>query len=67
MLEKNTGQTDRTIRAIVGAVLVVAFFMMQGFWAWLALVVGVVLLATSAMGTCPSYSLLGIDTRKTRS
>lgn len=66
MLEKNMGQTDRTIRAIVGAVLVVAFFMTQGFWAWLALVVGVVLLGTSAMGSCPPYSLLGIDTRKTR-
>ena len=62
MFEKNMGQTDRMIRAIVGAVLVIAFFMMSGAWAWIALVIGVVLLGTAVLGTCPPYSLLGINT-----
>lgn len=62
MLEKNMGQTDRIIRAVIGIVAIIAFFMVSGGWAWLLLVVGVVLLATSAMGSCPPYSLLGINT-----
>ena len=64
MFEKNMGQTDRMIRAIVGAVLVIAYFMVSGAWSWLLLVIGLVLLATSALGTCPPYSLLGISTKR---
>jgi hypothetical protein len=67
MFAKNMGQTDRLIRAIVGVVLVIAFFTaLSGALGWIALVVGVVLLATAAMGTCPPYSLLGINTCKTK-
>jgi quinol-cytochrome oxidoreductase complex cytochrome b subunit len=61
------GQTDRLIRAIVGALLVVAFFMMSGTLAWILGAVGVVLLATAAMGSCPPYALLGINTCKVKS
>lgn len=64
MLSKNMGQTDRLIRAVVGVIAVLLFFMLSGGWAWLALIVGVVLLGTAAMGHCPPYTLLGIDTRK---
>ena len=66
MLEKNMGQTDRMIRAILGVVLVIAFFMVSGGWSWLLLVIGAVLLATAAMGSCPPYSLLGINTCKVK-
>ncbi|MFZ7089817.1 YgaP family membrane protein [Primorskyibacter sp. 2E233] len=67
MFSKNMGQTDRLIRAIVGVVLVIAFFMIAGSLKWLALIVGIVMLATSAMGSCPPYALLGINTCKTKS
>lgn len=66
MFAKNMGQTDRTIRAILGAVLIIAWFMVSGSFAWLLLVVGIVLLATAAMGSCPPYALLGISTCKTK-
>lgn len=63
MLAKNMGQTDRTIRAIVGVVLLVlAFAVLGGGLAWLAGIVGVVMLATAALGSCPPYALLGINT-----
>ncbi len=62
MFEKNMGQADRILRAIVGVAAIIAFFVVSGGWGWLLLVVGVVLLATSAMGSCPPYSLLGINT-----
>ncbi len=59
------GQTDRMIRAIVGVVLLIlAFVSLAGTWAWIAGIVGVVLLATSAMGSCPPYQILGINTKK---
>lgn len=61
------GSADRLIRAIVGVVLLLAFFFwLSGTWGWIALIVGVVLLATAAMGSCPPYSLLGINTCKTK-
>ncbi|WP_323769080.1 DUF2892 domain-containing protein [Antarctobacter sp.] len=64
MLAKNVGQTDRLIRAIVGIVAIIAYFVVSGGWSWLLLVVGIVMLGTAAMGTCPPYSLLGINTCK---
>ncbi len=62
MFAKNMGQTDRIIRAVIGVVALIAFFSVSGSWAWLLLVVAVLMLATSAMGSCPPYALLGIST-----
>ena len=65
MFAKNMGQTDRIIRAIVGVVLLNAFFSMAaGALKWIALIVGIVMLATAALGSCPPYGLLGINTCK---
>lgn len=65
MFAKNVGQTDRLIRAIVGVVLLIAFFTMAaGVLKWIALIVGIVMLATAALGTCPPYAMLGINTCK---
>ncbi|MGC8202809.1 YgaP family membrane protein [Aliiroseovarius sp. PTFE2010] len=65
MFTKNVGRTDRIIRAIIGVVLLIVFFSLAaGVWKWLALIVGLVLLVTAALGTCPPYSLLGINTCK---
>jgi uncharacterized membrane protein YkgB len=63
MFEKNMGNTDRAIRTVIGVVLLfVAFTSLAGVWAWVAGIVGAVLLATAAMGSCPPYALLGINT-----
>lgn len=63
MFKKNVGSTDRTIRAIVGVVLLaLAATTLAGIWMWVAGIVGVVMLATAALGTCPPYAILGINT-----
>jgi len=63
-MTKNMGQLDRAIRAVVGVVLIGLFFAgsVTGTLGIIALIVGIALLATAAMGWCPPYSLLGIKT-----
>ncbi|HEY5740310.1 MAG TPA: DUF2892 domain-containing protein [Gammaproteobacteria bacterium] len=63
-MQKNVGSIDRTIRAVVGIALLAAYFLgaVQGTLGIVALVVGIVMLGTAALGWCPPYSLLGINT-----
>lgn len=66
-MQRNVGTTDRTIRAIVGVVLLIlAFTALSGTLTWVAGIIGVVMLGTAAMGWCPPYALLGINTCKMR-
>jgi hypothetical protein len=59
MLKTNAGTLDRAFRAAVGLGLIAIVFVgPQTPWGWL----GVIPLATSLMGWCPAYSLLGINT-----
>ncbi|MGP6085987.1 YgaP family membrane protein [Antarctobacter jejuensis] len=68
MFKKNVGNTDRAIRAVVGIVLLgLAFASLTGTLAWVAGIIGVVMLGTAALGTCPPYALLGINTCKLKS
>lgn len=68
MFKKNVGTVDRSIRGIVGLVLLyLAFVTLAGGWAWVAGIVGVVMLGTAALGTCPPYALFGINTCKMKS
>lgn len=66
----NVGTVDRALRVIVGLVLLyLAFFsgaapFAAGFLKWAAVVVGLVMLGTAAMKSCPLYSVLGIKTCK---
>ena len=68
MFQKNVGTTDRTIRGIVGALLVLAYLLgwTTGTLGVILLIVGAVLLGTAALGTCPPYAMLGINTCKLR-
>lgn len=59
-LTKNMGDTDRLVRAVLGAALVLLALTGQiGAWGWL----GVLLIATAAMGSCPAYLPFGVSTR----
>lgn len=62
MFKKNVGSLDRILRFVVGAGLLVAFFMMPDasyrYW----LLIGIIPLATSLMSSCPLYSILGLNT-----
>lgn len=59
-MNKNMGQTDRIIRAVVGVALV-AWALASGNWLGY---IGLIPLATAAMGFCPAYLPLGIRTNK---
>jgi len=63
-MKPNMGKLDRTIRTIVGIVLIALWPLgfLQGTAAIVAAVVGVVLLVTAMLRWCPPYSLLGINT-----
>ena len=70
---KNVGSTDRLIRLIAGAILLIIAvpslagmaFVGLGGWAWLVGLVGVVLVATALLNFCPAYTLIGVNTCKT--
>jgi hypothetical protein len=55
----NVGTVDRTIRIVAGLLLIaLAATGTIGAWGY----IGVLLLATGFMRTCPAYSLLGVNT-----
>jgi hypothetical protein len=62
----NESNLDRIIRAVLGVVLLFLGFSgaLTGALAIVADVVGIVLLLTSAVGFCPLYALLKLNTRK---
>lgn len=56
---KNEGKIDRALRVVVGlAALSLVFVGPESAWGW----VGLVPLVTGLVGTCPLYSILGINT-----
>jgi len=60
LFKSNTGKIDRIIRVIVGILLVGNVFTgIQTPIGW----IGIILIVTGAFGTCPVYSLLGINTK----
>ena len=62
MFAKNVGTIDRTLRIIVGAALLIAFFLLpEAGYRWF-LLIGVVPLATGLISSCPVYSILGLST-----
>lgn len=58
-MKSNVGGIDRILRIVVGLVLIgLAATGTVGVWGW----IGVVPLATAALGFCPLYTVLGFST-----
>lgn len=58
-MKTNEGTIDRALRVIAGLVLIgLAATGTVGVWGW----IGIVPLATGALGWCPLYTVLGINT-----
>ncbi|WP_029001314.1 YgaP family membrane protein [Azohydromonas australica] len=58
-MRTNEGGVDRALRAVAGvALLGLTATGVIGSWGW----IGVVPLATAAIGWCPLYTMLGINT-----
>lgn len=59
MLKRNEGTLDRTLRVILGLVLLSLVFVgPQTPWGW----IGIVPLVTGLIGSCPLYTILGLST-----
>jgi hypothetical protein len=58
------GTVDRVIRVIVGIAAIAAWALglVEGTLGIIALVVGVVMIATAAFRWCPPYALIGLNT-----
>ncbi len=56
-MKLNVGTLDRTIRYVLGAVIIGVGFYYQSWWG----LVGLALLLTGFLAWCPAYSLLNID------
>ena len=63
MLKPNEGKTDRTIRVILGVILLgLALLNLNGIAQIIAGVAGAIALVTGAIGFCGLYKILGIST-----
>ncbi|MEM8958037.1 MAG: DUF2892 domain-containing protein [Pseudomonadota bacterium] len=66
----NVGTLDRIARAILGIIFVLAPFVSgltifaNPVWMTVSVIVGLVMLGTSAIKFCPAYRLLGMRTCK---
>jgi membrane protein implicated in regulation of membrane protease activity len=62
-MTSNVGGIDRILRIVAGLVLIgLAATGTVGWWGWL----GVILLATGAIGWCPPYAIFGFNTCSTK-
>ena len=59
-MKANMGKSDRIIRTVLGIVIGVAGIYFQSWWG----LIGVVLLATSAISWCPLYAPFKLSTVK---
>jgi hypothetical protein len=58
-MKSNVGGIDRVLRIVLGLVLIgLAATGTVGAWGW----IGIVPLATAALGFCPLYTVLGFST-----
>ncbi|MGR3314494.1 YgaP family membrane protein [Roseovarius indicus] len=63
MFKQNIGNIERILRVLVGAALILGYFLSDGAYSWLYLL-GIIPLATGMIGYCPPYAWLGINTCK---
>ncbi|MBI2871704.1 MAG: DUF2892 domain-containing protein [Chloroflexi bacterium] len=61
MFAKNMGTVDRAVRVVLGIAMLSALFVVEGP-ARFAGLVGIIPLLTGVVGSCPLYTLLGLNT-----
>lgn len=67
-MQTNIGDSERIARLIAGVVLVILPFLLSftTLWTWVAVIVGLVLIATALLRFCPVWKMLGICTTEKR-
>lgn len=61
-MKANVGTIDRVLRIVLGAALVACAILGGPVWTW----IGLVAIATGVINFCPAYSILGVNTCKTK-
>lgn len=63
-MKQNMGSIDRILRIIIAAVFGLLYFkgIVTGTWGIILLVLGGVFVLTSLVGSCPLYSIFGLNT-----
>lgn len=64
LFEKNIGNNERIVRAILGIIFLVSAMFLLGIAAYIAAIIGIIMIITAIMGSCTLYSILGINTNK---
>lgn len=65
MFHTNEGTLDRDLRLVLGLLFtLLALFTPTGLWQLIPAVLAVVMFLTAAVGFCPIYAVLGINTCK---
>ncbi len=60
-MKTNVGSVDKTLRIVVGLILISLVFVgPQTPWGW----IGVIPLVTGLIGWCPLYNIIGVNTCK---
>ena len=62
MLARNVGTIDCILRSVIGAALLVAFFMSPGSGPCWLFLIGLIPLVTGLLGSCLMYRLFGFST-----
>lgn len=66
MFKTNEGTIDRVLRVVIGAALILGYFLNPGgAYSWLYWL-GIIPLATGLVGWCALYSVFGISTCKVK-
>jgi len=65
-MKKNVGSIDKIVRIIIAVIAVYAAYsgMVASPWDYVLYAVAAIMVITSLMGTCPLFSIFGINTCK---
>lgn len=59
-MKKNIGKTERTIRFVLGFIIIIVGILAKSWWG----LIGLIPLATAGISFCPLWAVLGISTNK---
>jgi hypothetical protein len=59
-MKVNVGSADKVVRVVIGLVIIAIGVVYKSWWG----AIGLVPLATVALGWCPLYAIIGVSTRK---
>lgn len=67
-MKKNMGSMDRVVRLVIAAILIALYLtnVVTGTFGIIFLVVAIVFMLTSVISFCPLYTLVGVNTCKTK-